>query len=206
MPRSPRPSPCRKRPAAAPPPPRLPAPPRPDRGPWPRTPRRRHGRAWLCRLRARAAWAGRGAWTRRQRARGRPRRASSDESRGVAGRIAVERLLAAMAAEVHRRPAPLRPVARRRDLHRHATDGIAGLHGQAKTGRLRQSGLLDAAPPMLDDFGEDAHRDLLRRGGTDVEAGGRLEALEPRAWHAQALQALHDDTSTATARHQADVA
>src|SRR5215813_12778012 len=187
MPRSPRPSLCRKRLAVAPPPPRLPAPPRPDRGPWPRTPRRRRGRAWSCRRRAGAAWAGRGAWTRRRRARGRLRRASSGESRGVAGWIAVEHLLAAMAAEVHRRPSPLRPVGRRRDLYRHAADGIAGLHGQAKTGRLRRSGLLDAAPPMLDDFSEDAHCDLLRCGGTDVEAGGSLEALEPRARHAQAL-------------------
>src|SRR5215813_1348043 len=193
MPRSPRPSLCRKRLAVAPPPPRLPAPPRPDRGPWPRTPRRRRGRAWSFRRRAGAAWAGQAAWTRRRRARGRPRRASSNESRGVARRIAVERLLAAMAAEVHRRPSPLRPVARRCDLHRHAADGIAGLHGEANTSRLRRrlrrSELLGAAPPTLDDLGEDAHRDLLWRDGTDVETGGRLEALEHRARHAQALQA-----------------
>ena len=78
-----------------------------------------------------------------------------------------EGVLAALAAEVERLALVLERGRARHDRHRHPAHGI-------DRGRRR----LLRRPPHGDDLGQDRERDLLRRARADVEAGGRVDAVE----------------------------
>ena len=62
-----------------------------------------------------------------------------------------------------------------------------------------------AGAAHLDDLGEDAHRDLLRRHGADVEPRRRLQAPDPILGQLPPPQALDDGGRPLAARDEADV-
>src|SRR5207249_4787798 len=99
-------------------------------------------------------------------------------------RILVEHLLAVAAAEIHRTSRELRAELHGRTVDDHSTDRVLRFDPDGGRGWLRL-GVADlVAPAMLDDLGENAHRDLLGRHRADVEPRRRLQPAAPLRWHA----------------------
>src|SRR5439155_603911 len=72
--------------------------------------------------------------------------------------------------------------------------------------RLRLGRARLVAPAMLDDLGEDAHRDLFGCHRADVEPGRRPEPTAPLGRHATLLEAFEDHPGPPATRDQAHVA
>src|SRR4051812_39752287 len=87
-----------------------------------------------------------------------------------------EGVLAAVAAEVHGLPVPLRRGGARADGDGHATHGVD------------RGYLLLRRAPDLNDAREDRQRDLLRRARADVEPGRRVDAIQQFLRDSVALQ------------------
>src|SRR5262249_58549808 len=101
----------------------------------------------------------------------------SSERRAVALGVLIEHLLAMAATEVHRASGELRTELRGRAVDHHAADRVPGLDADESRGcrlRLRTQRLLATA--VLNDLGEEAHRDLFGGDPTHVGPGPRPEA------------------------------